>query len=256
VLLTLTSSIAATSSPTRVSVTIGIAGVLVLMVLSPISAVHAGYRARLARKRGHRRGDRPTVAAIVVAMLVLGWVVPPLAFSHAELRWHTYVFNSGSMLPTIRDRDWLVAAEGPGAVFERGDVVVTLEGDVAYMRRLIGLPGDAIEMKEGRLFLNHAAVPRREAGTFSDPRFRRIGTVYIETIDGQSFETLDLHSDSRGDNTQAITVPEGHVFMLGDNRDNANDSRFIGPVPISQVIGKAQVIYWSPARKWLPLAVR
>jgi signal peptidase I len=138
---------------------------------------------------------------------------------------------------------------------ERGDIVVFRPPNnprMDFIKRIIGLPGDRIQIKNGALFLNGDPVERRHEGEWLFPRpdgsvvqFRR----YIETLpNGKTYTTLDLTDSGSKDNTGVYTVPEGHYFMMGDNRDDSEDSRFlnkVGFVPYENIVGRAEVIVFS-----------
>jgi len=137
---------------------------------------------------------------------------------------------------------------------QRGDVAVfrpTRTPRIDYIKRIVGLPGDTIRMKKGRLFINDVEVERRQVEDFVEiqpngdtKRFRR----YIETLpNGVSYMTLDEHYGDRLDNTDVFEVPKGHYFLMGDNRDNSADSRtdVVGFVPYENLVGRAEVIAFS-----------
>jgi len=148
---------------------------------------------------------------------------------------------------------------------KRGDVIVfklPRDGRTDYIKRLIGLPGDRIQVVEGTLFINGKEVPRASVGPMddpSDPNFKVTG--FRETLpEGKSFLTFDRYT-TPGDNTEVFTVPAGHYFFMGDNRDNSLDSRWtketgVGFVPAENLVGKAQIILlsWgdgaSPFKPW------
>ncbi len=137
---------------------------------------------------------------------------------------------------------------------QRGDVVVfrlPRDTSVDYIKRVIGLPGDKIQVIDGDVHINGKAVKREpakpwvdvEEGVREQPVKR-----WKETLpNGKTFYTLDLVDNGFADNTQVYTVPPGHYFMMGDNRDNSTDSRFsqVGMVPIENIVGKAQIIFFS-----------
>jgi signal peptidase I len=143
----------------------------------------------------------------------------------------------------------------------RGDIVVfklPRDGHTDYVKRLIGLPGDRIQMKQGLLYLNGVKVPRQFLGTVKEDSgygFVRDVARFRETLPGgKTFITNDFGTDGELDNTDVYVVPEHHYFMMGDNRDNSSDSRVapeaggVGYVPEENLVGKAQIILlsWSP----------
>ena len=141
-----------------------------------------------------------------------------------------------------------------GLTPQRGDVVVfRLPKDTStdYIKRVIGLPGDKIQVIDGVVNINGVPIKRvrapdfieTEEGTREAPVKR-----WKETLpNGVSYYTLDLVDNGFADNTQVYTVPPGDYFMMGDNRDNSTDSRFsqVGFVPFENIVGKAQIIFFS-----------
>lgn len=141
-----------------------------------------------------------------------------------------------------------------GAEPKRGDVVVfrlPKDDTTDYIKRVIGLPGDRIQMVDGLLHINGVPVKRERVADFIDDensgaqRIRR----WRETLpNGVSYESLDLQDKGFLDNTQEYLVPPSHYFMMGDNRDNSADSRVlsaVGYVPFENLVGKAQIIFFS-----------
>jgi signal peptidase I len=137
---------------------------------------------------------------------------------------------------------------------QRGDVVVfrlPKDNSVDYIKRVIGLPGDRIQVKGGLVYINDKPIKREPAPTFIETEEgARAAPVkrWKETLDnGVSYYTLDLVDNGFADNTQVYTVPAGRYFMMGDNRDNSTDSRFsaVGTVPVENIVGKAQIIFFS-----------
>ncbi len=161
---------------------------------------------------------------------------------------------------------------------KRGDVVVfrhPVNGS-DFIKRLVGLPGDKIQVKDGILYINGTAAKQEPAGVFEEPYKRQgpegsfprctnqpgidgvcIKKRYIETLpEGVRHDVLDIGNQS-ADNTKVFTVPQGHYFFMGDNRDNSMDSRFsqriggVGFVPAENIIGRADRVIFSSAGRSL-----
>jgi signal peptidase I len=209
---------------------------------------------------------------------------------------------SESMLPRLINGDYLLASKWsfgysrhslpfsvpiiPGRIFasqpERGEVVIFKappRSDIDYIKRVIGLPGDQVQMRGGQLFLNGEAVPKQRIADFVVPMSPNTqcympqfaasladGTPvcryprFRETLPGgYGYEVLDLGNTPQ-DDTEVMVVPEGMLFLMGDNRDNSLDSRFpavpgqgIGIVPQANLVGRASVMMFSTdgSAEWL-----
>jgi len=199
-------------------------------------------------------------------LAVLAFAVMVFALS-SPLLIRAYLFQpfnmpSGSMEPTLRVGDYFFASKYAYARIwgnqpARGDVVVFLlpkDNSTVFVKRVVGLPGDRIQMKQGLLHINGAPVARERLPDFvgDDPcgSASIVGTKrWRETLpNGASYETLDCVDNGFYDNTNVYTVPEGRIFLLGDNRDNSTDSRVLsamGYVPLQNVIGRAGMIFFS-----------
>jgi signal peptidase I len=145
-----------------------------------------------------------------------------------------------------------------GSAPKRGDVVAfrsPKDGMTDYVKRVVGLPGDRIQMKQGQLHINDVAVKRERledfvgdaCGTDAPAKVKR----WRETLpNGATYETLDCIERGFYDDTNAYTVPSSHFFMMGDNRDNSTDSRVlsaIGYIQFENLIGRVEMIYVSKA---------
>ncbi len=139
----------------------------------------------------------------------------------------------------------------------RGDIAVfrlPKDNTTDYIKRVIGLPGDRIQMIDGLLHINGVAVKREKLPDFTETdesgRVTRVARWRETLPNGVTYTTLDLVERGFYDNTPVYTVPKGHYFMMGDNRDNSTDSRVlsqVGYVPFENFIGRAQIIFFSIA---------
>jgi signal peptidase I len=131
---------------------------------------------------------------------------------------------------------------------ERGDIVVLKsEAGLDYVKRLIGLPGETIRISNGIVFIDGVPTQLHDDGKGSYDADGGVGRLLRETLpNGVSYDVIDLETDSAGDNTREFLVPDGQYFVLGDHRDNSNDSRFsLGFVPFERLIGRAERIFWN-----------
>lgn len=155
---------------------------------------------------------------------------------------------------------------------KRGDVVVFKKpGDERHedvIKRVIGLPGDRVQVRDGTVWVNGLPIPRRPTGEGPDPGAPDIKvTRFQEKLDHHAYLTFDRGPGHDGDDTGIYRVPQGHYFVMGDNRDDSADSRWpqgwgMGYVPVENVLGKARLILlsWkpgaSPLKPWTWLAIR
>jgi signal peptidase I len=220
-------------------------------------------------------GIGETVSVLIQALLI-ALVIRTFLFQ-------PFSIPSGSMRPTLLEGDYLFTNkfaygysrhsfpfspplfEGRfwGSTPERGDIAVFKLPEntrIDYIKRVIGLPGDRVQMKGGVLFINGEAVKREKVESISNPDVTEVNRpvdVYQETLpNGVTYKTLDLTQNGIGDDTREFIVPDGHYFMMGDNRDGSLDSRFnVGYVPLENFVGRANIIFFSVSDRASPLEV-
>lgn len=178
----------------------------------------------------------------------------------------TFSIPSGSMVPTLQEGDQLWASKSEygyssnslpfgqllpggkvgGASPKRGDVVIfSIQAGVVYVFRVIGLPGETIQMIEGNPYINGIALKHSSPEKSIDPDSGNVAEMIIETTpEGRSYKIMNLDNDTVADNTNLFSIPQGEYFVLGDNRDNSADSRFgFGMVPEDAIFAKPMSIY-------------
>ena len=200
--------------------------------------------------------------AIFIALIIRSFIVEP------------FNIPSGSMKPNLLVGDFIFVSKWsygyskhslpfsipliPKKIFsklpKRGDVAVfktPYNNRTDYIKRIIGLPGDKIQMLNGEIIINNNLIVRKKINDFVDinkqgntKRLRK----YKEYFYDLEIEVLDLIDNGVVDNTNVYLVPKNHFFVMGDNRDNSQDSRFlnsVGYVPLENLVGKAQFIFFS-----------
>jgi signal peptidase I len=239
----------------------------------------------MAAQDSRRKSDEGvwgTIKVIIQALLI--------AFFIRTFLYQPFNIPSGSMYPTLKIGDYLFVSKlsygygrysfnfsvglfgntwfkccplsFDGRVFlaedpQRGDIAVfklPSDPDIDYIKRVIGLPGDKIQMREGQLFINGEAVKKERIADYLELSDDNEGNGepvarFRETLpNGVSYDVLDMGDTGWPDNSDVYEVPAGHYFMMGDNRDNSQDSRWldrVGYVPVENFVGRADIIFFS-----------
>jgi signal peptidase I len=216
-----------------------------------------------------------------------------IAITIRTVAFEPFNIPSGSMIPTLLVGDYLFVSKYsygysrfslpygldlfPGRIFyqppERGDVAVfklPTDGKTDYIKRIIGLPGDTIQVQGGILSINGQPVKRERVADEIEQRGNSTLRIaqYIETLpNGKRHRIREERGDDGAlDNTPPYTVPAGHFFAMGDNRDNSQDSRVlsdVGFIPAENLVGRAEILFfstngtarWFEIWKW-PTAIR
>lgn len=206
---------------------------------------------------------RTALIAVLLALVIRTFMFEP------------FNIPSGSMKPTLEVGDYLFVdkpaygysrysfplalAPIEGRIWvdepQRGDVIVfklPTNPRIDYIKRLIGMPGDTIQVRRGRLFINGTEAKREAIGLKKvDNGYGGETSMveYIQTLpEGAEFSIFEESDEEPLDNTPPFTVPEGHYFMMGDNRDNSQDSRVettVGFVPFENFVGRADFLFFS-----------
>jgi len=219
-----------------------------------------------AGKKAVKNEFRDTVVVIIEALLI--------ALVFRTFLYQPFSIPTGSMQSTLMIGDYFVASKftwGLGKYSfpvplplgerilqfsqpQRGDIAVFHNEPTGqdYVKRVIGLPGDRIQMKEGRLYINGEVLPRKQIATGEDTDSGSTTVpviLYEETLPNGVVHTIQEISDNQPlDNTAEYLVPAGHYFMMGDNRDRSADSRVlrqVGYVPATNLIGKGEARFFS-----------
>ena len=217
-------------------------------------------------------GFKEVIKTVVYAVLI--------ALGIRTFLYEPFNIPSGSMMPTLLEGDYLFVSKFSygysrytiafgldvfdgrilGGEPERGDVIVFMlptDPSLDYIKRVVGLPGDRIQVSGGVLHINDEPVDREligEMSTRSDFGARQFGAIYVETLpNGRRHYIREVSDSGRWDNTGVFEVPEGHYFVMGDNRDSSEDSRAIqndgqqpvGFVPLENIVGRAEFLWFS-----------
>jgi signal peptidase I len=214
----------------------------------------------------HEESLGETIKTVIYAIVIAGLI--------RTFWFEPFKIPSGSMYPTLEVGDFLFVSKYTygyskhsfpfsfpkfeGRVWQslpqRGDVVVfkyPADNSTDYIKRIIGLPGDTVQMKDGRLYINGNLVERQKLGRYIIREYTPLPQIlkeYEETLpEGRKHRILEYSDDKAVvDNTPEFHVPANHYFMMGDNRDNSNDSRKdVGMVPFDNIEGRARFLFYS-----------
>jgi signal peptidase I len=207
---------------------------------------------------------KTVVYAVVIALVIRTFFFEP------------FNIPSGSMIPTLLVGDYLFVSKysygysrhslpfgmplipGPGRVWfdapARGDVAVfklPADNRTDYIKRIVGLPGDTIQLKDSVLHVNGEPIQRLrvEDAAYTESGVVRRAVRYLETLpNGRSYHVVEQTENAFQDTTPMFTIPPDHYFAMGDNRDRSRDSRFldeVGMIPVENLVGRAEVIFFS-----------
>jgi len=201
------------------------------------------------KKSTLREWGESLLIVAILAIVIRSFIVAP------------FKIPSSSMVPTLEVGDYIFVLRYPYGLripftdvqlfpqsADRGDVVVfdyPEDRSKDYIKRIIGLPGDMIRYEDNKLFVNDIEMQLKPVGKrtyFMSDDSAEVSGLFRERLFAKDYQVLRKEKSIRDG---AWTVPEGHYFMLGDNRNNSRDSRFWGFVPQSYLVGKATIIWWS-----------
>jgi signal peptidase I len=242
----------------HIAIVLILAGMMVLLAAILDSAFLATRAAA-----GYQLKDynNPVVYALLVIIVTGGSIGSALYIRSQGLE--AFRVPTASCYPTIVPGDRILANKlaynrsDP----QRGDLVVHIcpfNRHSNYIKRIVAVAGDTVEMKDNRLYVNDRELSRRKLPESTLENIRI--TVKGQPLEGEFFEETngnvkyniflaELPNDKTINDFEKITVPEHHCFVLGDNRNNSRDSRHFGPVPLATIKGRADYIYW-PAMDW------
>ena len=230
----------------------------ILKTTEDLDSASADYLSKYTKSK-LRQNIEALAFAILLALIIRTFVFQP------------FKIPSGSMIPTLLVGDHLLVNKFiygtripftdieifPIEKIKRGDVIVFTypnnerdpsKNGLYYIKRVVGLPGDEIDLNGRNLYINGGKVPIEYEGTYADKRNSEQFDEYREDLFGEEHTVIfrkGKENTNRGSYIPVTKVPEGSVFVMGDNRDNSQDSRFWGFVPIENIAGRAFIIHWS-----------
>jgi signal peptidase I len=220
--------------------------------------------------RSHASSELIEIGKTILYALLIALVLRVVLFQ-------PFTIPSASMEPTLLEGDYIIVSKfsygfsryslpisppiSHGRLFmrepNRGDIIVfklPRDPHMDYIKRLIGLPGDTVQVRHGTVFINNQPIPQKPSGSSSIDigGFQQTAEKLDETMsNGKTYTTYQVNPDDPAENTDPFVVPKGEYFFMGDNRDNSLDSRFspdndgVGFVPAENLEGKAELILLS-----------
>ena len=231
---------------------------VILLAITGVTLLGARFHER---RTGGTRENRHGLVELVASLFPVVLVVLLIRSFVAE----PFKIPSGSMLPTLRVGDFILVNKFEYGLRvplvgwfitdwtdpERGDVIVfqyPRDPSVDYIKRVVAVPGDRLALRNHTLYVNGQPVPRELQGTFTfttnNGRQER-AERFQEELGSHNYSVLYSQTSSGRTVPRPVRVPEGEYFVMGDNRDNSNDSRYWGTVPEANILGEAFLIWWS-----------
>jgi signal peptidase I len=218
---------------------VALAASAIIKVYATVDAWLLARRTKALRLRWYNRWYVYT--GIVLATALIGFTSP----------YRSYSIPTASMAPTVLPGDYIMAEKYSGAIQapRPGDIAIFTWEGTPYIKRIVAIGGDHVQMIDGRLVINGTTTPRLQEGdiTFRDES----RWLYRETLsDGRSYEVMEVSDKEFLDNTIEFVLPADCFFVLGDNRDNSRDSRVasFGCAPAQSMIGRVILVWW--AKDW------
>ncbi len=211
---------------------------------------------RLARRIGEHYELKDYNRGIVYFLFIVAGIIhaPAVAMYIRASVLEAFYCPSDSMSPTLQRGDrFLVNKLLQRKLPHRGDVVVFLcpdNRDLRYVKRVIALPGDTVSMQGNEVYVNGNKLEHQQVPISDRAPADKSAVELVQETDGEATYRIQLRADTaKADTYPETKVPQGHCFVLGDNRSHSEDSRHYGFVPLGDILGPAQFLYW-PAKSW------